>query len=92
MSSQENIEYRLAQLEREIKRMGDVLTTVRDRVISTPICPMPGKCIEIDARVEAFEERLIRIEKWQSWIIGVGATLIFFSNIIGDKLSKLFLN
>jgi hypothetical protein len=79
-----------------LDRIESNLDDVRKHLQSHPSCPNPGMCLQLNqahtqtmARVEKLELRILAIEKWQSWLMGVAALLMLLATVFGPPLRKL---
>ena len=41
-----------------------------------------------DKRIEAIETRILAMEKWQSWTMGIGVALIFLVTLFGPSIRR----
>ena len=79
-----------------LDRIETNLDAVRTHLQNHPSCPNPGMCLQLNqahtqtmARVEKLELRILAIEKWQSWLMGVAALLMLLATVFGPPLRKL---
>lgn len=89
MSNEETTIYRLGRLEEELGEVKKLLSQVHDKVISTPTCPAPGMCINLQSQQHRHSEKIAAIERWQSKMIGAIAILIPLCSIFGPHITKL---
>jgi len=91
MSDQDDILRRLEAIERKLDH-------ITERVLSTPHCPSPGLCIQLREAVmenkrmmDHAMDRIVKLEKWQAWITGVGAVCVVGISLFGPAIRR-FLN
>lgn len=85
MTDQEQInrlERRVDNIETDIReQLGAIFTklTAIEIAAARSQCPAPGKCLQLDTalgssvlRIERLEMRMMAIERWRSWLTGIG--------------------
>ncbi len=93
------LERRIDRMEESIVDKLDALT---DRVNRLGVdaarhqCPDPGACVLIRAEMVTAKkqlsdhaERLDRLNRWQAWITGIGASAIFMIGIFGPAIRSI---
>ena len=61
--SEELLQSELTALKNDMADVKRTLREVRDRVLTTPVCPSPGACIPLTARANDLEVRLRFLER-----------------------------
>ena len=89
MSNEETTLYRLGRLEEELAEVKKIVSQVHDKVISTPACPSPGMCINLQSIQHRHSDKIAALERWQSKMVGAILILVPLCSIFGPHITKL---
>jgi hypothetical protein len=87
--SEEEIRYELNHLRTELVDMKETLQEVRDKVISTPICPQPGLCLQLSKTAYDTEQRMRALERRDAYILGACGVISFAVPLLMKFVFKL---
>lgn len=81
--SEELINARLEGIEGSMREMRVMLTEVRDRQLSTHLCPRPGLCVPLEVRVSDHSHRLRSLEDTREQAKGAGWAVRVIWGVLG---------
>ena len=80
----------------ELKEINAKLSTMAVQAASKS-CPDPGACIllraelaTVRAQAKTDHEAIMKLDRWQAWLTGIGVCAIFTLTLFGPTLRKLF--
>lgn len=68
--SEEQLRIEIGHLRDDLGEVKATLREVRDRVLSTHVCPKPGACLELEAWGRDHEKRLRQLERREAMVVG----------------------
>jgi hypothetical protein len=85
--SDDSIREQLKALKERADETWGVLQELRDRVLTMPICPMPGTCVPLQRQTGDHETRIRALEDALAQARGVGAMARLIWSAIGGMIA-----
>lgn len=90
MSDEQDILRRLDKIEEKL----DILYA---KVLSQHLCQTPNTCLRLVEEIKEIKthqnlslQRIVRLERWQSWLTGIGVLVVFLITFFGPVLRRAF--